>query len=125
MKTKLLLSLFLIGFVLTVNSITTGPGTKAIDFGGEANWGKTRSVTPTLVTGLQSDDAVILNFSSAVGTLNVSISSESEIVYSTTLNVMDATQFSIYTGGFEVGTYLLEITKPGADGCLYGEFDIE
>ena len=124
MKTKLLLSLFLIGFALTVNSITTA-GTKAVDMRGEANWGKTRSVTPTLVTAQQSDDAVTLNFSNAIGTINVSVSSENGIVYSTTLNIMDATPFSIYTGGFEAGTYLLEITKPGANGRLYGEFDIE
>lgn len=124
MKTKLLVSLFLIGCVLTVNSITTG-GSKAIDMNGEAGWAKTRSVTPTLVTAQQSDDAVILNFSNAIGALSVSVSSESEVVYSTILNVTDATQFSIYTGGFEVGTYLLEITKPGAEGRLYGEFEIE
>ena len=124
MKTKLLLSLFLMGFVLTVNSITTG-GTKAVEMRGEANWGASRSVTPVLVIAQQSDDAVILNFTKVVGTVDVSVSSESGVVYSTILNVTTATQFSIYTGGFEAGAYLLEITKPGAEGRLYGEFEIE
>lgn len=124
MKLKILLSLLFIGAFLTVNSSIEGNLRKLVLLG-ELDPTGSRSIVIPSVTAEQSDDAVILTFSKAVGTINITISSESDIVYSTTLNVTSATQFPIYTDGFDPGTYFLNIIKPSTNGRLYAEIIVE
>jgi len=124
MKLKLFLSLLFIGLFATVNSSVEG--LKEICLIGELDPTDARAYVPPSITAEQSDNAVLVNFTKALGTVNVIVTSETgEIVYSTAVNVAGASQFSIYTGDFAAGIYLLEFTKTGSKGQVRGEFIVE
>ncbi|NDV83484.1 DUF3244 domain-containing protein [Bacteroides sp. 51] len=124
MKLKSFLFLSLICLFAAVNSKVNS---KAVELNGEFDESLIpRSVVPPAVTAIQTDNAVVLTFNRAVGNLKITVNEGSDVVYTTTLNVTGATQFSVYTGDLESGTYLLKLTQTATGGgCVYGEFSVE
>lgn len=123
MKLRSLLFLLFIGLFAVVNS--TVNIYREIDLLGELDPTDARSVVLPTIKAEQSDNEITVNFAKELGTVNIIISSEGEVVYSITLGVTAASKFSIYTGNFESGVYSLEFTRSGSTGRVYGEFIIE
>lgn len=119
MRLKTFLFLLCAGLFTVVNSKVDG--FREIDIIGEFSDTGSRSVP---VLAVQSDDAVVVIFSKAFGAIDATVSSETDVVYTTTLDVARPSQFSIYTGGYEPGVYLLELVN-AANERVYGEFVVE
>lgn len=82
-----------------------------------------RSFSP--VTAFQCAGTVQINFLRAYKALNITIKNkDGEECYGTTLDIDSPMQFTIYTGGYEPGVYLLEM-KDTFGERLYGEFTID
>ena len=124
---KLKLFLFL-SFICLCTVVSSKVDIKDLELMGEfCDDMRPRSAILPAVRAEQTDHAVVLTFNRVVGDLKIVVSTENETVaYATSLTVTGATQFSVYTGDLEAGTYTIEIIQIAqSGGRVYGVFDIE
>lgn len=86
----------------------------------------TRSVKPVLpIAAGISNNALCIEFSSAIGDVTITITGPNGVVYSTTMDVTTvAQQTSFSLEGLAPGSYLLEF-KNSPGGYIYGEFIVD
>lgn len=123
MKLKTLFTLVFFSLFI-VNSYAAVKGSYEIYLKGGFDDIDARSITAPLIAAQQTDEAVFVNFSKAIGTVNVKISSEDQSVYNATLDVVGASQYVIDITGYEPGVYVIEFTNKSNER-IYGEFIIE
>lgn len=83
-----------------------------------------RSVTAPLISAQQTEESIIVNFTKALGIVNIKISSDNQNNYEVPLEVTASSQFIIDLTGYEPGVYIIEFTRKSNER-IYGEFIIE
>lgn len=85
----------------------------------------TRSLQSLPVEAAISEGILYVEFSTAVGEVNLSIEGAGQVVYTSTADVVAPWHLiSIPLDNYNPGTYKLELTN-GDGGYVYGEFTIE
>lgn len=85
----------------------------------------TRSLQSLPVEAAISEGILYVEFSTAVGEVNLAIEGASQVVYTSTADVVAPWHLiSIPLDNYNPGTYKLELTN-GDGGYVYGEFTIE
>lgn len=122
---SLVVTLLIAGSSYANNSIAIG-----IDDGlvlkGEFSQTSSRSEAPSLPMDADiTNDVLFIEFSNAVGEVNVAVSGMSRVIHSSSMNVTTVGQrASISLAGLETGIYLLEF-KNSKGGYVYGEFIVD
>ncbi|MBC8595045.1 DUF3244 domain-containing protein [Oscillospiraceae bacterium N12] len=92
---------------------------------GEFSQSSTRSLQSLPVEAAISEGILYVEFSTAVGEVNLSIEGAGQVVYTSTADVVAPWHLiSIPLDNYNPGTYKLELTN-GDGGYVYGEFTIE
>lgn len=129
MKLRIILSL-VVALLIAGNSYANNLFTLSIDDGlvlkGEFTQTSTRSEAPSLPMDADiTNDVLFIEFSNAVGEVNVAVSGMSRVIHSSSMNVTTVGQrASISLAGLETGIYLLEF-KNSKGGYVYGEFIVD
>ena len=91
----------------------------------EFSQSSTRSLQSLPVEAAISEGILYVEFSTAVGEVNLSIEGAGQVVYTSTADVVAPWHLiSIPLDNYNPGTYKLELTN-GDGGYVYGEFTIE
>lgn len=119
-----LVTLLLVGNVSSSSSMLAfSTGEKNVVLKGEIGTDAGRSAVPTTppITAEVIDKTVRIQFTDAVGAVDISLDGEVQEKLETTTSGQEA---SISVEGYASGTYLLEFTNASGD-CVYGELVVD
>lgn len=119
-----LVALLLVGNVSSSSSMLAfSTGGRNVVLKGEIGTDTGRSAVPTTppITAEVIDKTVRIQFTDAVGAVDISLDGEVQEILETTTSGQET---SISVEGYAPGTYLLEFTNASGD-CVYGELVVD